>query len=337
MTSTNHELPLLSVHVLGEQVFCPRAGVIAYESGDEQGAEPELGPKLHDWLDYSPLLFREELDRCWDKLSFWLTWLAPALLVVLIVWRFVSPFIAALVSLPAFYAAARAGEILVRICSLLWAWHQYTRAPETEIDLNPKEEIDINWWTLRKAGFDCLKPPDAHRHPERPLTGKPWRMLIKTPHRIPVLCKHLGKRSWGKQHVVRLAAYSELIERCEIAKVPFGILKFGNSYRCRVIPITPDKKRDVEQELLNAWELIQVVHNDKFIPAPPTGNQCRGCRHGCPRQLQKGSATVLNGKEWDAVAVKVGKEKKYHSTCGDRFDWIPPHQRAVELEIVQSQ
>lgn len=336
MNSSNQELPLLRVHVLGEQVFCPRAGVIAFESNDEQSAEPDLGPKLHDWLDYNPLLFREELDRSWEKLSFWLTWLAPALLVVLIVWRFVSPFVAALVSLPAFYAAARAGEILVRICSLLWAWHQYTRAPEAEIDLNATKEIDINWWTLRKAGFDCLNPPDAHQHPERPLTGKPWRMLIKTPYRIPVLCKHLGKRSWGKQHVVRLTAYAELIERCEIAKVPFGILKFGNSYRCRLIPITPDKNRDFEQELLNTWELIQVVQNGKFDPPPPTGSQCRGCRHGLPHLLQKGSASVLKGEELAAYPAPPNQKQQYHSVCGDRFRWIPPHQRAVELGIAQA-
>ncbi|WP_437191135.1 hypothetical protein [Planctomicrobium sp. SH527] len=335
MNFSDHELPLLTVHVLGEQVFCSRAGVIASESSDEQGAEPDLGPKLHDWIDYDLFHFREELHRCWEKLCFWLTWLAPALLVVLIFWRLVSPFAAALVSLPAFYAAARAGEILVRIFSLLWAWQQYTRAPEMEIDLNPKKEIDINWWTLRKAGFDCIKPNDPHDHPDRPLRGKPWRMLIKTPHRIPVLCKHLGKRSWGQQHVVRLAAYAELIERCEVAKAPFGILKFGNSSRCRLIPITPEMKADVERELLNTWELLQVAQRERYTIAAPTGNQCRGCQHGYPHLLQKGSATVLKGEELAAYPAPPNQKKQYHSVCGDRFGWIPPHQRAVELGIVQ--
>lgn len=333
MTSFDRDLPPLSVHVLGEQVFCLRAGLIAFESGDEQAVEPELGPKLHDWIDYDLHRFREELHRCWEKLSFWVMWLAPAVLVVLIFWRMISPFAAALVSLPAFYVAVRAGEILVRIFSLLWAWQQYTRAPETDIDLNPTKEIDINWWTLRKAGFDCLKPPDPHRHPERPLSGRPWRMLIKTPYRIPVLCKHLGKRSWGQQHVIRLAAYSQLIELCEVAKAPFGILKFGNSYRCRLIPITAETKATLERELLNAWELLQVAQSEKYTLAPPTGNQCHGCRHGLPHLLQKGSVTVLNGVEWDAVAIPVGKDKKYHSTCGDRFRWVPPHQKAEELGI----
>lgn len=333
MDSSDNELPKLSVHALGEQVFCLRAGLIAFESGDELGAEPELGPKLHDWIDYDLIRFREELHRCWETLSFWLTWLAPAVLVVLMFWWMISPTAAALVSLPAFYVAARAGEILVRIFSLLWAWQQYIRAPETDIDLNPTEEIDINWWTLRKAGFDCLKPPDAHQHPERPLSGKPWRMLIKTPYRIPVLCKHLGKRSWGEQHVVRLAAYSQLIELCENAQAPFGILKFGNSYRCRIFPNTTETKAKLERELRNAWEMLQVAQNEKLMLAPPTGNQCRGCRHGCPRRFQKGSATVLKGEELAANAVPPNQDKQYHSTCGDRFGWIPKHQKAEELGI----
>lgn len=328
-------LPEVGVHVLSEHVFCPRAALLAYESGEDDGqSEPDLGPRLDGWVDYDAHRFGEELRAAWDDLRLWLTLLAPAALAIFVLWRMVSPLAGIIAALPAFYLAGRIWDTSTAIIDLVREQALFKAAPSAEIDLAPGSMVEVNWWSLRKAGFDCLKPVDAHRDPGRRLHGRPWRMLTKgTTLRIPVVRKHRGERNWGRQHVVRLAAYCQLIEMCEGADAPFGILMFAGSYDCLIFPNTPDAKTALKTALEDAREFMRVYEEGRYLPTAPTDDRCSGCHFGKPRRYREGSATVLRGEPIAALATRGVDNLTYHSHCGDHFNWVPPHTKAAELKI----
>ena len=257
--------------------------------------------------------------------------------MVFLLCRLVSPLAGVVASLPVFYLAGRIWDTAMTIIDLARERALLDAAPATEIDLAPKGMVEVNWWTLRKAGFDCLKPADAHRDPGHCLSGRPWRMLTKgTTLRIPVVRKHRGEREWGRQHVVRLAAYCHLIETCEGADAPFGVLMFADSYDCLILPFSPEAKETLHRALDDAREFLRVYEEGKYLPATPSDNRCSGCHFGRPRRHGEGSATVLLGEPIEPRATRGNDEKIYHSHCGDRFRWDPPHKKAVELGIAKA-
>ena len=78
------------------------------ETGEDDGEdERPLGPRLDEFLDYDEHRFAEELRTAYGKLRLWLTLLAPAALLVLVVWRLHSSWAGLVVSLPLFYLAGR--------------------------------------------------------------------------------------------------------------------------------------------------------------------------------------------------------------------------------------
>ncbi|MBA3313060.1 MAG: hypothetical protein H0T47_07200 [Planctomycetaceae bacterium] len=168
------------MHVLSESVFCPRAAILAVESGRDTGdEEQERGPKLDAFVDYDQHRFVEALEDAWGRVRLWLTLMAPALLIVLAAWRLHSPLAAVVASLPLFVLAAMMGETFRRIVKLVREYGAYQAATPVEIDLTATEIREVNWWSLRKSGFDCLKPRDSYQDHGEQLSGKPWRVLIK--------------------------------------------------------------------------------------------------------------------------------------------------------------
>jgi hypothetical protein len=338
--------PEVKVHVLSEAVFCPRAAILAHESGEDSGdEEPSLGPRLDGFWDYDEHRFVEELHSAWGKVRFWLTLAAPATLVVIVAWRLVSPAVGAAVSLPLFIIVARLWDLLVRILCLVREQAVFAAAAPVTLDLASDQVREVNWWSLRKAGFDCRKPIDPYHDPGERLAGKPWRVLSKdTTRRIPVIRKHRGKRDWGAQHVVRAAAYCQLVKTCELGDAPFAVLLFAGSYDCVLLPNTPAARFQFEKALEDTRELLRECKEGKSYPAEPTDTRCSGCPWGKPRRYMVGkSDTILNGEAIAARRVKAvvprgnGVTVKYfHSSCGDRFGgWVPPHDDAVALEIAE--
>ena len=71
------------------------------------------------------------------------------------------------------------------------------------------------------------------------------------------------------------------------------------------------------------------------MPAAPPDNRCSGCHCGKPRKHVAGkSDTILNGRATCAGADEGG-QRHYHSTCGDRFKWVPPHDDSIALGIAE--
>ena len=75
--------------------------------------------------------------------------------------------------LPAVYVIGRLWDTLMAIVERIREQAVFEAAPKETIDLASREIRVVNWWTLRKAGFDCEKPRDSHRDPGQRLHGKP--------------------------------------------------------------------------------------------------------------------------------------------------------------------
>lgn len=142
----------VNVHVLSESVFCPRAAILALESGEDTGdEEPSLGPRLDEFADYDEHRFVEELHAAWGKVRLWLTLAAPAALLVFLVWRFVSPLAAAVASLPLFYVAAQLWDAFMRIFDLVRERADFKKAVPVTIDMRHSK-------SGKSTGGRCARP-----------------------------------------------------------------------------------------------------------------------------------------------------------------------------------
>jgi hypothetical protein len=313
----------IGVHVLSEHVFCPRAAVLAYESGPDSGdEEPNLGPNLTVYTDYDERGFAEAIHEQWGKMRLWLTLMAPALMVVLLVWYIFSLLVAAVVSLPVFLLLAKCWESLLEIIRLVRERAISRAAPVMTIDLAPTEVKRLNWWSLRKSGFDCVRLVDPLTSPQGELKGKPWRMLRKgNTIGIPVIRRRRGIQDWGPQHELRLAMYCRLIEQREGRASPFGVILFAGKYDCVIIPNSPDRQTRGERALDEVREFMEIQERGTHHPVAPTDRRCAGCPHGLPQLIRR----ARNKSERDV----------FQSLCGNRFGWIPPHRDAIALGIAK--
>ena len=329
--------PEVSVHVLSEHVFCPRSAVMARETGEDKGEdEPPLGPKLPSFEDFSEHRFVDELRNQWGKFRLWMTLIAPAIVLPLVLWRLVSPLAGLASSLPLFYFVARLWDNVSMIVRVVRE-RGIMRAPApTPVDMDSDLIREINWWSLRKHGFDCEKPVEAYRSNKEGLVGRPWRVLSKGVLRIPVIRQHRGERLWRPKHVVRIAAYCRLIESCEEARAPFGVLLFARTYDCVIIPNNAAAQSQLDRALHDVREFLRIQQGGKFMPTAPTDNRCRGCDWGEPRKyVRNESETIVNGNILVPLQTRATDQVTYHSSCGDRFHWIPPHASAIDLGIAE--
>ncbi len=329
-------IPDVGVHLLGEHVFCPRAAQLALESAEEERDEESLlGPKL-DWFgDFDQGRFIEALHAAWGEFLRWLTWLAPALLLVFVVWLTTSWFWALVATVPTAVLLAKLWDTIETVIQIVRERATYRAAIPTTIDLTSPEIREVDWWSLRKAGFDCIKPQTKNRDAAERLVGKPWRLLVHQggAMRIPVIRKHKGNRDYGRQHVVRMAAHCHLLEACERAHAPFGVLLYGGTYDCVLFPNTAAAKSHLQRELVKYREFLQFIKSGGVLPEP-TDPRCSGCHRGKPRRYLPGKTeTVLNGEILPVFPTKNTQGRRFHCDCGDRFTWVPRHRDAIELGI----
>ncbi len=336
------DLPAIGVHALSERVFCNRAGVLAQCSGldQQEDEEPRLGPKL-DWLgDYDEKTFAEAIEIAWGEFRYWMTLLVVAIACLPILWLLAGSqwgmgwgLIAVwLGCAPVLYCGAQAFQVISWLIQLIRERAAFDRSQEIAIDFDSEEIQEVNWWSLRKAGFDCRAPIDPYIDAQLRLSGKPWRVLIKgRTMRIPVIRKHRGDRSWGPQHQARIAAHCQLIQSQEGAEAPFGILMFADSYECLLIPNTLKARQIYRRSLDTLRKLLMAQGKEPFIAAGPQDNRCVGCHWGEPQPATSGSETLLNGEPVSPRLAKGNDGRWYHSPCADVFGEIPPHAQAIYL------
>jgi hypothetical protein len=84
---------------------------------------------------------------------------------VLLAWSLFSPLAGLVLSLPLLLLLAKSWEAMMQIITLVRERAIYLAAAIVEVDLAPTEVQRLSWWSLRKAGFDCIKLADSLCHP----------------------------------------------------------------------------------------------------------------------------------------------------------------------------
>jgi hypothetical protein len=133
------------------------------------------------------------------------------------------------------------------------------------------------------------------------------------------------------QHIARLAAYCHVVEVAEGGSAPYGVILFGDGYDGVTIPNTTENQQTFRQELVKARQLVEAVQKQGLMPdLPARTTVCHDCWLGWPRKHRRGiTDTQLGGRELPAHRTKGEDQVIYHSICGDRFRWVPPHDLAV--------
>ncbi|MGD8450899.1 MAG: hypothetical protein PVJ57_03695 [Phycisphaerae bacterium] len=352
--------PWIGVHVLTEFVFCPRAGLMAYEEQDEdQGVEAEdRGPRL----DYIPRWEMHSIERALNLLTEQVKSELAALKNRLAALRVVgiiavlSALIIGVITWSVLYAMIPLGGLLLTAMILvvrLWGSIETHRGQIEELgairDLaqkaeprepNPeqRENQAVNWWSLWRAGFESIVYKEPLRFEPWRLAGRPWRVLRRGSLRIPVFRKRTSvggdQRRLYRQHYARMAAYCHLLEKCEGAESPYGIVLFGDgSYEGIAVAMdSPGSWTPLRNGLTMARQMVCGWQERKAAPAYPNHQgMCRHCKLGKPFVHRPGETEHRQrGRIIKPHTISGVDSRKYHSKCGDRFRWIPPHEKAYE-------
>jgi hypothetical protein len=333
VSQPNSSKPIIGVHLLTEFVFCPRAGLCTQETVSEE--EPEAPANLN-WL---PDLDEEEIrlaiqDRSQRALFFAICALVAMLIAIgiqrleLRFWPWVA-LVGVTTSLVACFHSMWEAMILTYRLSIA------RRAKPDEPNLGGDPEQEVEWWSLRKAGFDPVKPQANYRDDSLVIVGKPWRVLRRGSYRIPVFRRE-DNGPVRLQHRVRIAAYCHLLRVCEGMESPYGILLDRKTRMGLAILMTPESALEIVQlELVRARAVITHMKQGEKPPRP-NPSLCRGCPHGKPIRvpLDGDQPFTADGRRLPIVARRSRDGRQFHCHCGDRFEEVPPHDSAVTLGLV---
>jgi hypothetical protein len=333
--SAERDDSFLGVNLLTEFVFCPRAGIIESEKQREDQGEDEQGPRAN--VNYMPPHELSDIVREIERTTrammrwlpvpivslgvtaaagWWLGW-CPAVTGVFLTMCLVKPLFTAMEQL--------------KDLKDLYAFAQ-SRKP-IEPDFGRDKFPDINWWELRKAGFEPTLPPRRLEDENARLVGRPWRILIRGGVRIPVFKKRIDGPNPTEihgQHLARMAAYCYLVERSTGAESPYGIVLFGYTFKGKAINAAAAWPQ-FRDGLLGARRVIRELKQGN-PPSQPHPGFCSGCPHGKPF-VRKRSADADAERALPVIRAVGADGREYQSDCGDRFDWIPPHQKAADKGV----
>lgn len=326
----------MKVHALSEFVFCPRAGVIAHElAGDDQIDEP---PKRFN-IDYAPPFhlpgIEEAIGRLTDSLTKWglaaLVVLLAALLMFVLGYRVLLIPLGVLLAGVSWVIAKRINRIVE-----LTDWRDLARnAAPREPAPTPQSHQKVNWWEILAAGFESVQSRESYVDSELGLEGRPWRVLRKGSLRIPVvkLQSTTDRTSPHPQHAIRVAAYCRLLQINEGMESPYAVLLFGDSWEGLAVANTESLQDLLPKAVAFARELEQLSQLSSDEPPPPSPpHQCIRCWYGRPVVYR----VELGSPWWDDDGQIHGMPfggKTFHSCCGDRFDWTPPHEQALAMKL----
>lgn len=327
--------PRLSVHTLGEFLYCPRAGLQAYE---HQGSEDDERPPVAHLSFLPPYELAELRERLHWQLQQTL-WLCGVLVMVVLTSVLLITFVTAWFAVAGIMAGLLGLRMLSRQLPRLWTLSRLHRQAERAGRQVLKDSLDgperVNWWALLNGGCDSV---DTHKLVDGStnLGGRPWRVLRRGALRIPVIRLRETKETLFDGHFAKVAAHCHLLHVSEPATLsPYGIVLFGDTYTGFAIPNDPHSRSIFHRVLVEARSLIAQASRSDDKPPPPSDLEqrrlCAGCPWGFPVVYQPGvTETERQGVKVEARAIE-GKDKRfYHSRCGDRFRWVPPHDKALE-------
>jgi len=323
--------PWISVSLLAEHTYCPRAGVIQHESQEEDVGDELIHVSRGRVRRYYTLgEIQRDLSKA-RKRTLWMTGAFFLSLIFSILFRVPNSLISGPSSqqspnaawLNSFSLACCCGWapillLLSAICGINWAslyrkhYLPAIRAVASVPDPEHTNSRAVHWWALLKAGFEPRRPNEPLRDARWRLVGCPWRVLVAGDLRIPVFRKRSSDSSAGKrlyrQHYARMAAYCHLLEACEGAESPYGIVMLGNSYDGITVPNQPGTRKTFHDALVATRKTISALGRADPSAAGRLMKKCLACPHSW-RDRHTGQ-----------------------SVCGERFHWRPPNTKSDEFE-----
>ena len=347
----NKKLDLIGVHTLSEFVFCPRAGIISHEQGNEDSGFESGFVDLSYTPDYDIVMARLELKEVVKRLESFSFGFLGGTVATLFCGMALKPFLGVLCLLVLIPATAFFSPKLYK--DLLRYWHLKKRIADADAansqcpKLNEATHESISWYSLLKS-CSIEKCHDPLIDEELGIIGKPWKLLHRGNVCLPVFfCKkpdsagdsETDPLKWlKKQHFVRMKAYCHLIEKNTGKHSSCGIIVFAGTPIAAALKFWRSERatRELDEALMIARESLKELDQEDSIGVPAK-NACIRCHHGRPKlyRLTPGMAR-RNGRDVRPTLHKVTRNKKsltLHSVCGDFFRWIPPHEEFIELKL----
>lgn len=329
---------LLSVHALGQYVYCVRSAILASELGDEADIDEPL-PRLT----YLPNFDRHRIE---EMLREKLRGLGIALLygismVILMVVGVLDQ--SRLIFYPAMFAFLACVYWFAILFITTVRLIARRRAAITASAQAPEPSIrgiqPVNWWSMLKAGYEPVGYQRPFRHPELPLEGRPWRVLEQGSRRIPVIRSggaKLGSRQGAvyEKHRIRLAAYALLLEAMGSIDVPYGLVFPTDSPRGLAVPITKRLRAEAVRLLHDFSRDLDASQQHQSEPRlPEQRSRCTSCKYGEPTLLSRGEIDSARLVGDVTLVLRKSDGREFHCKCGDRFGSAPPHSKSVRLGL----
>jgi hypothetical protein len=201
-------------------------------------------------------------------------------------------------------------------------------------DLNGPNEQKVEWWSLRKAGYEPVVYPEALFDPNLGLVGKPWRVLRLGDQRIPIFRREDDGPIFF-QHRVRMAAYCHLLEVTEGMTSPFGILLDRKTRQGTALLFTEQDRANLLHSALQKARQVIAKDEQGKKPSAPKPTFCRGCQHGKPVAFHadESNPNKKRGISLPVFPLQAESGRLYHCHCGDRFQEMPPHEKVGLLGL----
>ncbi len=337
-TLVNDSRPWVDAKVVSEFAYCPRAGIICHE---QYSLPKEIVQRPN--LDFLPQYSLIELERALAQLLTPVIWrcvgVAASIVMAVVVSLVTSAtWLLIPIGLLVLVQGITIGRPLRQIALLRFRHRQALAAEPKAPEAESSTRQNVNWWNLLKVGFISVPYREELRDASLRLSGLPWRVLRYGSLRLPVF-KYVAPplepipTSTELQQTTLASAYCHLLETCEAMESPYSIVLLGETYDGLTLPQSDESRAMLCATVKSAQSHIAAL--SRVVPNPPnTNSPCETCRHGMPRAFRVGMMPYSHGGMLLRVRGKRASDGRlYHSLCGDRFRWIPPHKRAIELGL----
>lgn len=255
----------ISVHALSEFVFCPRAGLLSFESVPEDPGH-DLGAQR---LDYAPNYLKIKLQKEFLKLlGLAVLLLFTAVAAIGFCWYSESPFriLGGFAIIYAFFNITP--PVFIDLCRVSFVLLKSTVASAREPDMQTPDLERIGWWQLVSAGFD-VTVSEKLTDPDCDLGGEPWRLMVKGRTVVPVFLRRSERTEEVRlQHQIRMTAYCHLLELTG-SNSPFGVILDYGTEKCWIVKPTPVTWSQTLSALKRFRKVIQKATDEKSLPAEP--------------------------------------------------------------------
>lgn len=321
--------PWLSVHAIAEYEFCPRAGLLAYENkrldDDDEPLAFDILPRFE--LD----AIERALSHCWKEFLLWVGALFTIFILGSIGGVAQQTEFRIFVGMGILFACSRILKVIRRGIILLKQRHLALTSRCCEPDPRCETTQPVNWFGMLHLGFDSIRLRDALRDPDLQVEGKPWRILRKGSLSIPVFRTRSSQTEPHRQQIVKVMAYCRLATVCFQVECPYGIILTGEDYSGFAVPNQARFRERFHDCLIALRQLAHEADRQIEGAVPNYEPGCCACPLGEPRLVSLGLRVQRFGAAITPLPLRNSEGQLFHSDCGDRFQWKPPHDKSRHL------